>query len=134
MRMMHLQHWIAEARRTDIPDATNWLKLVDLVQKEYQDILLSEEAMWKVVAMIPKGGRHFGWTGIIEVLWKTIAAILNRSLGAAIILQEDLHGIRYNRGTGNASLEAKPLQKMMATREEVLYEILLDLYKAYSAL
>ena len=35
---------------------------------------------------------------------------------------------------GNASLEAKLLQQLMEMREEVLYEIFLDLHKAYEDL
>ena len=38
------------------------------------------------------------------------------------------------QGTGTASLEAKLLQQITAVREEVLYEVFLDLSKAYDAL
>ena len=41
---------------------------------------------------------------------------------------------RAGRGTGNATLEAKLLQLLADLREEVLYVIFLDLYKAYDAL
>ena len=45
-----------------------------------------------------------------------------------------LHGFWEGRGTGNAALEAKLLQQLMAMREEVLFEVLLDLRKAYDTL
>ena len=38
------------------------------------------------------------------------------------------------RGTGTVSLESKLLQQLMVMREEVMYEILLDLHKAYDSL
>ena len=53
---------------------------------------------------------------------------------AAIQFHNALHGFRTIRGMGTASLEANFIQQMMAMREEVLYETLLDLHKAYDAL
>ena len=44
------------------------------------------------------------------------------------------HVFRAGRSTEITSLEYKPLQQLMATREEVLYEVFLDLKKAYEAL
>ena len=38
------------------------------------------------------------------------------------------------RGTGAASLEANLIQKLMAVRYSVLFEVFLDLHKAYDAL
>ena len=49
-------------------------------------------------------------------------------------LSVTLHGFHTVRGTGTASLEGKVLQHPMDRREEVLYEIFLDLHKAYGAL
>ena len=69
-----------------------------------------------------------------EVVWKTMAGILNFRLMAAIQFHNILHGFRLGRGTGTASLEAKLLQKIMDMREKVLYNIFLDLHKAYDAL
>ena len=45
-----------------------------------------------------------------------------------------LQGFRTRRGMGTSSLEAKPLQHLTEMREEALYDILLDLHKAYDAL
>ena len=45
-----------------------------------------------------------------------------------------LHGFRSGRGTGTSSLKVKLIQKVMDTREEVLYMIFLDLHKVYYAL
>ena len=51
-----------------------------------------------------------------------------------ITYYESLHGLWSGRGTGTASLKVKLIQKVMATREEVLYMIFLDLHKVYDAL
>ena len=67
-------------------------------------------------------------------MWKVVAAILNHRLTASITLHDFLHGFWAVCGTGTANLEAKLLQKLVASREEVLYVIFLDLQKAYDAL
>ena len=63
-----------------------------------------------------------------------VAEILHCQLTASITYHNVLHGFRVGRGTGTATLEAKLLQQLAALREEVLYMIFLDLYKAYDAL
>ena len=60
--------------------------------------------------------------------------ILNLCLIAEIQFHDTLHGFLMGRGTGTASLEANIIQHMMVMRKEVLYEIFLDLHKAYDAL
>ena len=45
-----------------------------------------------------------------------------------------LHGFREGHGTGTADLEAKLLQQLTSMREAVLFEVFLDLQKAYDAL
>ena len=45
-----------------------------------------------------------------------------------------LHGFYMGRGTDTASLEYNLLQQIMDMREEFLYDILLDLHKAYKSL
>ena len=70
----------------------------------------------------------------MEVLWKKVTGILNRPLTAPIQFHDNIHGLRTCRGTGTAYLEYKLLLQLMAMREEVLYEIFLDLHKSYDAL
>ena len=72
--------------------------------------------------------------GLVEVMWKEVAEILNRWLKASITFHNFLHGFRAGLGTGTATLEDKLLQQLSALREEVLYVIFLDLHKEYGAL
>ena len=83
--------------------------------------------MWQAVVMIPKGGKDYHGIGLVEVMWKVVAEILNRRLTASITFHDFLHGFRVGRGTGTATFEAKLIQKLAALREEVLYVIFLDL-------
>ena len=84
--------------------------------------------------MIPKGGgTEFRGIVLVEVLWKEIYGIINHRISSPIHFHNALHGFRAGRGTGTATLEAKLLQKIIATRETVPHSILLDLRKAYGA-
>ena len=76
-----------------------------------------------MVVLIPKGGGDYHGIGLVDVVWKVVAAILNRRLTASITYHDFLHGFRAGRGTGTATLEAKLLQQLAALREEVLYVI-----------
>ena len=70
----------------------------------------------------------------MELMWKVVAAILNRRFTFSITYHDAPHGFRAVRGTGTAALEAKLLQQLADLREEVLYVIFLDLTQAYDAL
>ena len=80
------------------------------------------------------GKKDYRGIGLVEVMWKILAEILNLRLTASITFHDFLHGFREGRGTGTATLKAKLLQQLAALREEVLYVIFLDLHKAYNAL
>ena len=84
--------------------------------------------------LITKGKKDYRGIGLVEVMWKLVAAILNFRLTASINFHDFLHEFRAGCGTGNATLEAKMLQQLAALREEVLYVIFLDLHKAYDSL
>ena len=55
-------------------------------------------------------------------------------IGAEVDLHDMLHGLREVIGKGNACLKSKMLHQIMEMREEVLYEVLLELRKVYNAL
>ena len=105
------------------------------MQEVLWDGILAKESIWQTVVLIPKGkSGDFRGIGLVEVLWKTMSSLLNRRLTAAITFHDVLHGFRAGCGMGTASLEAKLLQQLTAMTEVVLFEVLLDLQKAYYAL
>ena len=70
----------------------------------------------------------------MEVIWKTVFVILDHHLGTAIEFHNVLHGFWYNCGTGTTSLEANLIKQPETLMEELLYNILLDLQKAYNVM
>ena len=115
-------------------EVANWDRVVDLVHTVFREGRLAEEVTWQAVVLIPKGKQYYRVVGLMEVMWKVVAAILNRRLMTSITFHDFLHIFRAVRGTGTATLEAKLLQKLAALREEFLYVVFLDLHKAYYAL
>ena len=70
----------------------------------------------------------------MEVIWKLITSIINARLKGSIEFHDSLHGFRAERGTGTATIEAKLIQQLASIHQVPLYEIFLDLKKAYDTL
>ena len=123
-----------DSRAKTLAEASNWERVAELVQKAFGEGQLVEENMWQAVVLITKGEKYYRGIGLVEVMWKVVAAILNRRIRASITFHDYLHIFRAGRGTGTTTLEEKLIQQLLALREEVLYVIFLDLHKAYNAL
>ena len=52
----------------------------------------------------------------------------------SVTLHNTLHGFRAGRGTGTATLEAKLVQQLVGIVHEPLFQIFLDVRKAYDSL
>ena len=72
--------------------------------------------------------------GLIEVLWKVNVIIFGRLLEDSIEFNDILHGFRAKRGMGTATFKANLFQNIAGLYQEVLYEIFMDIHKAYYAL
>ena len=75
-----------EKRATEDPKegADNWARFMDLVQTAFREGELAEEAKWQAVFLIPKGKKGYRGTGLVEVMWKVVAAIINYRFTASI--------------------------------------------------
>ena len=62
--------------------------------------------------MIPKGRQEYRRIGLVEVVWKVVAAILHLWLTGSTTYHDFLHGFRAGRGTGTATLKAKLIQQL----------------------
>ena len=90
--------------------------------------------MWQAVVLIPKGVGGYHGIGLMEVVWKLVAAILNLWLTASITYHKFIHGFQAGHGTDTSTLDAKLIQQLAALRGEALYVIFLGLHKAYDTL
>ena len=65
------------------------------------------------------------------MLWKIVTEILNHHLTAVIQFHDALHDLCTGRGARTSSLKFNLIQKLMAMRDYVLYEIFLYFHKVY---
>ena len=64
----------------------------------------------------------------MEVLWKTVEVILDHCLWSAIAIHGMIHRFQSGHEIRTYPLKSKLIQHLIATREEVVYNIFLDLY------
>ena len=50
--------------------------------------------------------------GLVELVWKVCAEVINCRIKRSVMLHEALHGFRTGRGTGTATLEVKLAQQL----------------------
>ena len=86
------------------------------------------------MVLIPKGGGYYRGIGLVEVIWKAVAVIVNCRFTATITYYDFLHRFRAGWGMGTTTFEVKLLQQVAALREAVLHVIFLNLHKVYNAL
>ena len=55
---------------------------------------LAEEARWQAVVLILKGEKDYRGIGLVEGMWKVVAAIFNRRLIACITFHDFLRVFR----------------------------------------
>ena len=51
--------------------------MVELVQTTFWEGELADESTWQAVVLIPKGEMDYRGIGLVEVMWKVVAVILN---------------------------------------------------------
>ena len=66
MRAENLHQWLIAATRDDDPDATNWLKVVTIMQAAYRYGEPAEKFTQNTVVLIPK--REGGIPGGLEIV------------------------------------------------------------------
>ena len=79
-----------------------------------------------------KGGGDIQVIGPKEVTWKMFAVILYHRLYTAIKFHGVLHGFWTGLRTRTTYLNTNLIQQLEAMMEEFLYEIFLELNKAYN--
>jgi hypothetical protein len=130
----HLKGWLAEAERAQDPDHSGWDLLVSLVGHVYETGDLPSCLPWSTMILLPKASGSFRGIGLLEVIWKLLTSIIDVRIKAAIDFHDALHGFWAKRGTGTAIIEAKLFQQLASIHQVPVFEIFLDLKKAYDTL
>ena len=93
---------------------------------------IPKQMRWEIIVLLPKGGSDYCGIGLLESVWKVVETIMVARI-ALIKLHDGLHGRLPGQGTGTATIKAKLAQSLAWRNQCPLYQIYLDLKKAYAA-
>jgi hypothetical protein len=112
-----------------------WDKLVWLVQHAFTTGRISQAMAIEILTLLPKNeyGKYRGIV-LMEAITKLCGTIIHLRLQEAITFHSDIHAFRSGRGTSTAILEAKLLMQSAIEEGKILYQVFLDLSKAYDNL
>ena len=108
-----------------------WNVAVNLIQHMFATGEIPQMVPWSFLAVIPKpdGGTH--GLGLLEIIWKLMEAIIDTRVNSKVKIHDILNGFVNRRGTGTAIIKAKLQQELTLLMDKILYQLFLDLKKAY---
>ena len=130
----YLKGWHKEAKREKELVSRRWDLVVRLVQLVFRYGTMTVEIAWAKMVLILKGKGGYRGIGLVEVLCKVCAVVVNCWLKRSVVLNNALRGFITGRGTGTATLEAKLAQHLTGIARKPLFRVFLDVRKAYDFL
>jgi hypothetical protein len=112
-----------------------WEKLVCLVQDCFEGKAIPQEFSYEILCLIPnlEQGKYCR-IALLDVIYKLVSMIIHIRIQDAIQFHPALHGFQHSHGTGTCILEAKLQMQLASYLCQPLYQIFLDLSKAYDTL
>ena len=108
--------------------------MVRLTQVKFRYGTLPVVIVWAKMFLIPKGKGEYRGIGLVEVLWKVFSVMVNFQLKRSVVLHGTLHGCITVRGMGTAKLEKNLAQKLEGIARKPIFQVFLDVQKAYDLL
>ena len=109
---------------------------MQLVQVMFRYRTVPVEISLANMVLIPKGKGGYSLIGLVEVLWKVFALVVNFRIKGSVVLCDALHGFRTGRGTGTGTttLESNLDQHLAGIAHEPIFQVFLYVRKAYDFL
>jgi hypothetical protein len=139
MKAEHLKEWLADITLEEREEGgveglgDRWWLFVELLQAIWTTGAVPTQITWMIVVLLPKGGGDYCGIGLLDPFWKVVKKVMVARF-AVIELHDCLHGGLPKGRTGTAIMEVKLQQQLAWAEQEPLYQIYLDLRKAYNAL
>jgi len=145
MKAEHIKVWLDTIQREEKAARANpgreadpgagrkWKIFVELIQAVWERGEIPEQMSWMIVVLLPKGGGDYRGIGLLDPFWKVVEKIMVCRLGS-IEFHPCLHRGLPKRGMGTATIEAKLAQQLAWMEQEPLYQVFVDLRKAYDHL
>ena len=86
MRLEDLKGWLVEASRETDPMTYRWQLLVQLIQTTFKDGAVPEEVAWSTMVFLPKLRGQYWGIGLVGVVWKVYAMVVNFRLKRSVTL------------------------------------------------
>ena len=134
MKVGYLRAWLWAETREKYPDTKTWDKVVSVIQVAFWEGYIPEALMWTTLVLIPKGKWDYIGIGLVETISKVCTSIENSLLQSSILLHNVIHGFKQGRGTGTDIMKAKLKQHLAGIVDEPLFQVFLDVRKAYYSL
>jgi hypothetical protein len=138
MKAEHLKEWLCGIRREEAEESAEgagdcWRLFVSLVQAIWESSSMPTQMSWMVIVLLPKVGGDYHGIGLLDPMWKVVENIMVAQM-SCLKLHHCLHGELPCWGMGMAIMEVKLNQQLAWVDQAPLYQIHLDLKKAYNAL
>ena len=82
----------------------------------------------------PENKEGYRGVGLVEIIWKVCAVVVNCILKRGVELYNALHKFSEERVMGEDTLEAKLAQYLVRFSHEHIFQVFLDVRKAYDSL
>ncbi len=133
-----LKEWLRGIKREEAAHGVegagdHWRLFVALMQATWESGTVPTQMSWMVIVLLPKGGGDYRGIGLLDPMWKVVEKIMVARM-SCLELQDCLHGGLPRRGTGMAIMGVKLNQQLAWVDQAPLYQIYLDLKKAYDTL
>ena len=89
---------------------------------------------WSFLTLLPKSDGGVRGIGLLKTTWKVCEAIIDSRVKSMVVFHNSAHGFRTHRGTGTAIIELKLQQELASINKVPLYQVYLDLRKAYNTI
>jgi hypothetical protein len=130
--------WLSDAVREEEEQSNiglghKWWVFVKMMQAIWEHGSVPEQMRWETIVLLPKGGGDYHGIGLLEPFWKVVEKTMVAQ-SALIKFHDGVHGRLPGQGMGMATIEAKLAQSLAWRNQCPLYQIYVDLKKAYDAL
>ena len=127
MRAEHLKVWCKNGSQS-------WLDFVRVVQECFTTGEIPKAMCFSTLVLIPKADGSLQGIGLLEVAWKVVSGIVQQRLQASIEFEDSLHGFQPKPSVRTAMLVHKLITEWSLHRGQMLFQVFLDLKKAYNTL
>lgn len=107
---------------------------MNIIQIVFEMGIIPRQMKQKTLVVIPKGdGNKYLSVGLVYTVWNICSRFFNQHISSKTYCHPYLHGLRTSRWTNTAILMVKLLMDIWYIEGKTIYQVFLDLRKAYDS-